>query len=225
MFAHLVSLEIVEDKIHIYICSALRTYHNSGHKKMVTLTQGWKELKFLMSAILYQYPLNKFFKILVSFVLGLVAQSCPTLCNTMDFSLPSSSVHGILQARILKRVAMPSSRGSSQPKDQTHVSHIQISKFQKKFVQHINNKEHFFLIYFPLIFSFHRTPNNHFSLYTPKIFIGSSLFWQYLLISFLQRGHLFYCSWLRPQTCWVHEVGSSQCPAESSRMQWILTYS
>ena len=94
MFAHLVSLEIVEDKIHIYICSALRTYHNSGHKKMVTLTQGWKELKFLMSAILYQYPLNKFLKILVSFVLGLVAQSCPTLCDPMDFSLPSSSVHG-----------------------------------------------------------------------------------------------------------------------------------
>ena len=39
-------------------------------------------------------------------------------------SPPGSSVHGILQARILERVAMPSSRGSSQPRDQTHVSCI-----------------------------------------------------------------------------------------------------
>ena len=42
----------------------------------------------------------------------------------MDCSPPGSSVHGILQARILEWVAMPSSRGSSQPRDQTQVSHI-----------------------------------------------------------------------------------------------------
>ena len=40
----------------------------------------------------------------------LVTQSCPTLCNPMDGSLPGSSVHGILQARILQWVAMPFSR-------------------------------------------------------------------------------------------------------------------
>ena len=44
----------------------------------------------------------------------------PTLCDSMDHSLPSSSVHGILQARILEWVAMPSSRGSSWPRNQTH---------------------------------------------------------------------------------------------------------
>ena len=43
----------------------------------------------------------------------LATQLCLTLCNTMDCSPPSSSVHGILQARILERVAMPSSWGSS----------------------------------------------------------------------------------------------------------------
>ena len=43
-----------------------------------------------------------------------VAKSYPTLCNPMDYSLPGSSVHGILQARILEWVAMCSSRGSSQ---------------------------------------------------------------------------------------------------------------
>ena len=42
---------------------------------------------------------------------------CPTLCDPMDCSTPSSSVHGILQARILEWVAMPSSRESSQPRD------------------------------------------------------------------------------------------------------------
>ena len=51
----------------------------------------------------------------------LVAQSCPTLCNPMDCSLPSSSVHGILQAKILEWVSIPFSRGSSQPRDQTWV--------------------------------------------------------------------------------------------------------
>ena len=46
-----------------------------------------------------------------------VAQSCPTLCNPMDCSPLGASVHGILQARILEWVAMPSSRGSSRPRD------------------------------------------------------------------------------------------------------------
>ena len=53
----------------------------------------------------------------------LLAQLCPTLCDPTDCSLPGSSVHGILQARTLEWVAMISSRGSSQPRDQTQVSH------------------------------------------------------------------------------------------------------
>ena len=44
---------------------------------------------------------------------GEVAQSYPTLCNPVDCSLPGSSVHGILQARILEWVAISFSRGSS----------------------------------------------------------------------------------------------------------------
>ena len=51
-------------------------------------------------------------------------QSRPTLCNPMDCSLPGSSAHGILQARVLEWVAMPSSRGSSLPRDQTQVSWV-----------------------------------------------------------------------------------------------------
>ena len=59
-----------------------------------------------------------------TYVLCSVAQSCPTLCNPMDCSLPGSSVHGILRARILEYAAIPFSRGFSQPRDQTQVSHI-----------------------------------------------------------------------------------------------------
>ena len=47
---------------------------------------------------------------------------CPTLCDPMDCSPPGSSVHGILQARILEWVAMSSSTGSSWPKDWTYIS-------------------------------------------------------------------------------------------------------
>ena len=46
----------------------------------------------------------------------LVTQLCLTLCDPMDCSLPGSSVHGILQARILEQVVIPFSRGSSQPR-------------------------------------------------------------------------------------------------------------
>ena len=53
-----------------------------------------------------------------------VAQSCPTLCNPKDCSLPGSSVHGVLQARILELVIVLFSRRSSQPRDGTQVSRI-----------------------------------------------------------------------------------------------------
>ena len=51
-------------------------------------------------------------------------QLCPTLCDPMECSLPGSSAHVISQARILEWVAISSSRGSSWPRDQTHVSYI-----------------------------------------------------------------------------------------------------
>ena len=52
----------------------------------------------------------------------LLAQSCPTVCDSMGYSPPGSSVHGILQARILQWVAISFSRGSSQPRERTQVS-------------------------------------------------------------------------------------------------------
>ena len=51
-----------------------------------------------------------------------VSQSCPTLCNLMDYSLSGSSIHGIFQTRILEWVVISFSRGSPQPRDRTRVS-------------------------------------------------------------------------------------------------------
>ena len=55
---------------------------------------------------------------------SLFEQSCPNLWNLMDCSPPGFSVHGILQARILEWVTMPSSRGSSQDSDRTCFSYV-----------------------------------------------------------------------------------------------------
>ena len=58
-----------------------------------------------------------------------VAQPCLTLCNPMDYSLPGSSVHGLLVTRILEWVTISFSQGSSQPKDRTRFSCIANSFF------------------------------------------------------------------------------------------------
>ena len=58
-----------------------------------------------------------------------VAQSCPTLCDPIDCSLPGSSVHGIFQAIVLEWIAISFSRGSSWARDQTQVSRIVDKRF------------------------------------------------------------------------------------------------
>ena len=70
------------------------------------------------------------------FVVVLVTRSCPTFCNPVYCSPPGSSVHGILQARILEWVAMSFSRGSSQPRIflgyaglNLHLLHWQLDSF------------------------------------------------------------------------------------------------
>ena len=63
-------------------------------------------------------------------------QPCLSLCNPKDCSPPGSSVHGILQAKILEWVAIPSSRGSSWPRDRTHFSYISCTGRQILYHQH-----------------------------------------------------------------------------------------
>ena len=51
-------------------------------------------------------------------------QLCLTLWDHLDCSPPGSSIHGALQARVLEWVTLPFSRGSSQPRDRTHISYV-----------------------------------------------------------------------------------------------------
>ena len=67
---------------------------------------------------------QKFCSLLIALCCAKSLQLCLTLCGPMDCSPLGSSVHGILQARISEWVAMPFSRGSSQPRDRTHGSYI-----------------------------------------------------------------------------------------------------
>ena len=62
-------------------------------------------------------------------IINEVAQSCLTLCDPIDCSLPGSSAHGIFQARVLEWAAVSFSRRSSQPRDQTQVSCIAGRRF------------------------------------------------------------------------------------------------
>ena len=68
--------------------------------------------------------LQKIWSYVCTCVHSKLLQSCPTLCNPMDCSLLGSSVHGILQSRILEWDAMPFSRGSFWPRDQTLISFV-----------------------------------------------------------------------------------------------------
>ena len=71
-------------------------------------------------------------------MLCLVIQSCPILCDPVDCSPPNSSVHGILQARLLEWVAMPVSRESSQPRDRTQVSALQVDHQGSPVMHHMH---------------------------------------------------------------------------------------
>ena len=87
--------------VHLQCCVSLR------------YTAKWFTYRYILFQIIFHYRL-----------LSEVAQSCPTLCDPMDCSLPCSSIHGIFQARVLEWVAIAFSRGSSRPRDRTPVSLI-----------------------------------------------------------------------------------------------------
>ena len=84
---------------------------------------GWKELDITKELSMHAWRLNLLLSLYCN-VCVLVTQSYPTLCQPMDYNPPGSSVHGILPARILEWVAIPYSRGSSRPRNQTWVSFI-----------------------------------------------------------------------------------------------------
>jgi len=86
-------------QVHPHFCTTITTIH----LLKFFILQNWKS-------------------VLIKCVCVLVTRSCPTLCNPIYCSLPGSSAHGILQARILEWVAIPFSRGSSRTRDRTQIS-------------------------------------------------------------------------------------------------------
>ena len=119
----------------------------------------------------------------LSFLCVSVTQSCPTLCDAMDCSLPVSSVHGILQARILEWVAIPFSRGSSWPKDRTQVSCIADRGFNLWATREVRN---YMYVYFKsnsskvhLHFTYKKTGGTEIQLFInlfPKFFFIINIF-------------------------------------------------
>ena len=136
------SLNIWKFSVHVLLKPSLENFkHYFANVKWVQLCDSLKilwhclplglEWKLTFTVL---WPLLSFPNLLASVLLpkspahhtneSEVAQSCLTLCDPMDYSLPGFSVHGIFQASVLERLAISFSRGSSWPRDQTQVSHI-----------------------------------------------------------------------------------------------------
>ena len=104
--------------VHGVVKSRTRQWlNNTGRLKTLSL--------FLCAGLFFMYYLcEKYYKLIIY-----IAQSCLTLCNPRDGSLPDSVIHGIFQARILEWAAISFSRGSSQPRDRTRISCIADRRF------------------------------------------------------------------------------------------------
>ena len=100
LYNKIISKEIKYDKIHIY--SYIDNHMPSCVCNVIKIKVEYKGRVYTYSNSCDQF--------------------CPTLCSLIDYSLPGTSVHGLVQARILEWIAISSSRGSSQPRDQTRVS-------------------------------------------------------------------------------------------------------
>ena len=113
-----------EDPGGIQSMGSQRARHNCSELALRNMLsqklQKEKKFKTGLQHLLENKNTSNIFQYLVYLMcIGLVTSVSLTLCNPMDCSPPGSSVHGILQARMLEWVVMPSSRGSSLPRDRT----------------------------------------------------------------------------------------------------------
>ena len=115
---HEVQIHVVQGSI-VYI---MEYYSFTNKKEILPFETTWMNLEVIMVNEINQTEKDKYY--MISLICAKSFQLCLTLCDPMDCSLVGLSVHGIFQARILEWVAMLSFRGSSQPRDRTHVSCI-----------------------------------------------------------------------------------------------------
>ena len=114
-------------RLHVSI-TVIKFPHQEEQPKLSSLfwppNQKNQELR-LTEAGIAQLGLYLYIHLLLTYLLACKVDSVmSTLCDSMDYSSLGSCVHGIFHARILEWVAMPSSRGSPQPRDQTHMSYV-----------------------------------------------------------------------------------------------------
>ena len=123
----------------------------SSWKKTLLRPQSWSSDTTIHS--LYLEFFQHLYNCMYSSLCANLLQSCLTLWDPMNFSLPGSSVHGILQARILKWAGMPFSRGSSQPRNQTCVSYVSCIGRQVLYHQCHLGSPIAYILFFNLFFS------------------------------------------------------------------------
>ena len=109
--------------VSIYICINIQ-YCFSLSERLTSLSVRYDVCVCVCVCVCIYIYIYIYIYLFIYSTVCIVVQLCLTLCDSMDCSLPVSSVHGILQARILQWVVMPFSRVSSQPRDQTQVSCI-----------------------------------------------------------------------------------------------------
>ena len=108
-----------------------KTLFEQSHNYSLQITSGWRTVAH-KDEIFTIWSFAEVCQLPVSVMLCSAVLSCSVASDSvdpMDCSPPGSSVHGILQARILEWVALSPSRGSSQPRDQTRVSCIAVGFF------------------------------------------------------------------------------------------------
>ena len=93
-------------------------------KSTLLLNRKEKFIYIYMCVCMCVYGLYIYIYICLCLYIYIYICTCPSLCNPMDYSLPSPSVHGIFQARILEWVVISFSRRSSWPRDRTCISYI-----------------------------------------------------------------------------------------------------
>ena len=98
----------------------MSTFHFIQHHMLIKLASFLSQFTLKLTVL----KILSITKKIIPCIHAKTLQSCPPLCDLMDCRLASSSVHGILQARILGWIAISYFRGSSQPRGQTHVSCI-----------------------------------------------------------------------------------------------------
>ena len=119
-FLRLMSVESVMSSISSSVATFSSFLSLSQHRDL----SQWVSSSHQVAKVLELHLQHQCFQWVLCILCAKLCQLCPTLCDPMDYSPLGSSVHGILQARILEWVAMSSSRGSSWPRDQTHVSYV-----------------------------------------------------------------------------------------------------